>query len=272
MKELFYFLLSYIKSFIDNMTNMISSWQGDERLFFIESIGFHLCKQNVIFLVVLFLSVLMTQKLLIYLPVWCFGKNKITIKLHTLLILYGVFGCIIIGSFNSLWVMLFLVVFINLITPLFIIDYKMGYLPDVLTYPLLWSGLLYQINLPQGNVISAIYAVILSYFMMLITVTLVEKIKKQPQMGRGDLKLIAACAAWLGVWLLPYFIGLAACLGLLHYAFAHWVLPKISQGGHSPSCVSAKPLVNEIAQTIPFGPTIIISASILLYLSILRIG
>ena len=44
MKELFYFLLSYIKSFIDNMTNMISSWQGDERLFFIESIGFHLCK------------------------------------------------------------------------------------------------------------------------------------------------------------------------------------------------------------------------------------
>ncbi|WP_281111334.1 prepilin peptidase, partial [Providencia rettgeri] len=156
--------------------------------------------------------------------------------------------------------------------PILQVNHRIEYMTDVLTYPLLWSGLLYQINLPQGNVISAIYAVILSYFMMLITVTLVEKIKKQPQMGRGDLKLIAACAAWLGVWLLPYFIGLAACLGLLHYAFAHWVLPKISQGGHSPSCVSAKPLVNEIAQTIPFGPTIIISASILLYLSILRIG
>lgn len=272
MKELFYLLLSYIKLFIDNITDIISFWQGDESLFFIELIGFYFYKQDVIFFIMLFLSALMTRKLLIHLPVWCFGENKIIIKPHALFILYGFLGCIIIGSFNSLWVMFFLMVFINLITPLFIIDYKIGYLPDVLTYPLLWSGLLYQINLPQGNVISAIYAVILSYFVMVIAVALVEKIKRQPQMGRGDLKLIAACAAWLGVWLLPYFIGLAACLGLLHYAFAYWVLPKISQGGHSPSCVSAKPLVNEIAQTIPFGPTIIISASILLYLSILRIG
>ncbi|MBO1929323.1 prepilin peptidase [Providencia rettgeri] len=93
---------------------------------------------------------------------------------------------------------LFLTLYINLIIPLFIIDNKIGYLPDILTYPLLWLGLLYQIHLPNGNVVSAIYAVLISYLVMLMVVTLVEKQTSQPQMGRGILNSLPLVLPGLG--------------------------------------------------------------------------
>ncbi|MEY0741583.1 prepilin peptidase [Providencia rettgeri] len=151
---------------------------------------------------------------------------------------------------------------------------QIGYLPDILTYPLLWLGLLYQIHLPNGNVVSAIYAVLISYLVMLMVVTLVEKQTSQPQMGRGDFKLVAACSAWLGVWQLPYFLGTAAGVGLLQYWVIYGLLPKIYQKKQQanqayPETLSGEKIAKK-TKTIPFGPALIISASIWLYLSIIE--
>lgn len=74
-------------------------------------------------------------------------------------------------------------------------------------------------------------------------------------MGRGDFKLIAAGATWLGIFYLPYFLGLAASLGLLHFLWRTCREKKERRGKQ------------KFVQSIPFGPAIIGSASFWLLLS-----
>lgn len=267
MKELICFIMSSAKAIISRLEPFTLSCQSGS---FVNLIDF-MCIFN--FFLVLVLSVFTTKKLLIYLPVACFNKSIIIIKDTVLFLIYGLVIFVIYWSFNGFLIILFLIMFINLIIPLFIIDNKIGYLPDVLTYPLLWLGLLYQINLPHGNVVSAIYAVIISYLVMRMVTVLVEKNTRQTQMGKGDFKLIAACAAWLGVWQLPYFLGVAAGLGLIQYWVIYGVLPIISQRGKQKqlTCLEAllRVQIDKNPNAIPFGPALMISASIWLYLSII---
>ncbi len=202
--------------------------------------------------VLLVFSFITTKILLSHIPKKYFEEKSIYIKNYRLVIFNTLFSLLLTLTFNDFLIIFLLFVFLNLVIPLFIIDLKIGYLPDVLTYPLLWLGLLFQIWLPNGNIVSAIYAVILSFTVMMVITTLIEKIKKRPQMGRGDFKLIAACAAWLGVLQLPYFLALSALLGLIQYSIVYL------KNKHK-SIVS-----------IPFGPAIIISASFWLYLSLIN--
>ncbi|MEQ4729016.1 prepilin peptidase [Providencia huaxiensis] len=268
MKELICILMSSVISIISPSDQLTLSCQNETNIYLIDF--------TVIFIYfsMLLISVFSTKKLLIYLPVICFGESKIIIKNTILLLIYSALIFIIYCSSNSFRMVLFLVLYINLIIPLFIIDNKIGYLPDILTYPLLWLGLLYQIHLPNGNVVSAIYAVLLGYLVMLMVVTLVEKKTHQPQMGRGDFKLVAACSAWLGLWQLPYFLGAAAGVGLLQYWVTYGVLPKIYPKKQQTSLAylerSPRAKIAKKTKKIPFGPALIISASVWLYLSIIE--
>lgn len=266
MKELICVLISSVISIIAPSEQLTPSCQNEFGIYFIDFVYVLFC------FFMLSISVFLTKKLLIYLPVVCFDKSEIIIKNTILLLIYGSLISIIYLASNDFRMVLFLMLYINLIIPLFIIDNKIGYLPDILTYPLLWSGLLYQIHLPNGNVVSAIYAVLLGYLVMLMVVTLVEKRTHQPQMGRGDFKLVAACSAWLGVWQLPYFLGAAAGLGLLQYWVIYGLLPKIHPKKQQTNLADFEGAslvqIAKKTKTIPFGPALIISASVWLYLSI----
>ncbi|HBC7428486.1 TPA: prepilin peptidase [Providencia rettgeri] len=268
MRELLCTLISTVIPIISPSEQFTLSCQNENPINLIDFI----CILSFFFILVM--SFFTTKKLLIYLPVVHFNKSKIIIKNTVLLLIYSAIIFIIYYSSNNLLIILFLTLYINLIIPLFVIDNKIGYLPDILTYPLLWVGLLYQIHLPSGNVVSAIYAVLISYLVMLMVVTLVEKQTYQPQMGRGDFKLVAACSAWLGVWELPYFLGTAAGLGLLQYWVTYGLLPKISPKKQLANLAHTEALsgvqIAKTAKTIPFGPALIISASTWLYLSIIE--
>ena len=196
------------------------------------------------------MSSLIARNLLRYIPLKYFDKKEINIKYHYLFYTYLSLGFIFAFPINNVMNLLLLFLFLNMAIPLLIIDFKIGYLPNILTYPLLWFGFLYQMACPSGNIISAIYAVVLSFIMMVGITAVVEKIKKRPQMGRGDFKLIAACSAWIGILQLPYFLGFAAALGLIHMG----ALYLKSE--------------NRVSMSIPFGPAIILSASFWLYQSI----
>lgn len=268
MRELLCTLISSVISIISPSEQFTLSCQNDKS---INLIDFVFVFSSFFMLLISFFT---TKKLLIYLPVVHFDKSKIIIRNTVLLLIYSTLIFIIYYSSNDLLIILFLTLYINLIIPLFIIDNKIGYLPDILTYPLLWVGLLYQIHLPNGNVVSAIYAVLISYLVMLMVVTLVEKQTYQPQMGRGDFKLVAACSAWLGVWELPYFLGTAAGLGLLQYWVTYGLLPKTSPKKQLVNLAYSETLsrvqIAKTTKTIPFGPALIISASTWLYLSIIE--
>ncbi|WER23137.1 A24 family peptidase [Providencia stuartii] len=216
---------------------------GVEGYFLLNTCGYKL----LLLLFILVLSVKITRWILKNIPVKYFNENEINISSKWLYLVY-LHLVVSVFLFNHEVILIILLsVFYNLIVSLFIIDIKIGYLPDVLTYPLLWIGLLYQTCASQGNVVSAIYAVVVSYLSIMLITTMVEKIRQSPQMGRGDFKLIAACAAWLGLMDLPKFFALAAGLGCAYYGGVYLFYR------------------HKTITHIPFGPAIIISANYWLF-------
>lgn len=269
MLDLWCAVLEKFVFIFNEIMNLLFKLKTEWSCFYIKFSNIMVNKEVYLILMLLVLSVIMTFKLLKSIPEKYFQLPSIEVNYFSLFFIYSVLGLIVFYSLSYWLVILFLFVFLNFTVLLFIIDYKTGYLPNILTYPFLVVGLLYQISSPNGNVISAIYAIIVAYLAIMFITTLVEKIKKQPQMGRGDFKLIAACASWLGVLNLPHFLGLAAVLGLLHYSASYWLLPKF-HGVGGKSYLKSGEGMNMGGPTIPFGPAILVSASIWLYLSLIQ--
>lgn len=99
------------------------------------------------------------------------------------------------------------------------IDYRCFLLPDILTVPLLLLGFLAS-SLDMGLVAvgeSAMGAII-GYFLP-VAVSLLIVWRKKDAFGGGDIKLLAALGAWLGIEGLFYVIILASVLGII-YALA----------------------------------------------------
>lgn len=84
-------------------------------------------------------------------------------------------------------------------------------LPDVLTQLLLWVGLIVMWQLGPISGISAISAAVIAYVIGRLLNSLTYFWLKQPLFGHGDVKLIAAIAAWLG-WQPLLFILFGACV------------------------------------------------------------
>ena len=115
-----------------------------------------------------------------------------------------------------------------------VIDMDTQLLPDGMTLPLLWIGLLLPILLPAGDRLpvdlrTAVIGAVAGYLSLWSVYHLFKLITGKEGMGYGDFKLLAALGAWLG-WqmLLPIIIG-AAGVGAL-VGIASIVLGKRGKG------------------------------------------
>lgn len=63
----------------------------------------------------------------------------------------------------------------------------------------------------------AIYGALVSYLIFWFIYGFFKLAIKRRGLAQGDIKLVAAYGAWLGVYILPYLMLLSACLGLLNY-------------------------------------------------------
>jgi leader peptidase (prepilin peptidase)/N-methyltransferase len=116
-------------------------------------------------------------------------------------------------------------VFTWFLIALTLIDFDTQYLPDALTYPLLWLGLLVSLAHPAWDPGStplgprdAIIGAAAGYLILWSVYWLFKLITGKEGMGYGDFKLLAALGAWLG-WqmLLPIIVfasGVGAVFGL----------------------------------------------------------
>lgn len=86
------------------------------------------------------------------------------------------------------------------------IDKDTMLLPDKLVLPLLWLGLIVNSFNTFVPLDSAIYGAVTGYLFMTIVPAMYGKITGRPglMMGQGDVKLIAAAGAWLGISMLPF--------------------------------------------------------------------
>lgn len=95
------------------------------------------------------------------------------------------------------------------------IDFDTQLLPDAITLPLLWLGLLLSLGGWFTDSRSAILGAVFGYLSLWGVFQLFRLVTGKEGMGYGDFKLLALFGAWLGWHQLPQIILLSACSGAL---------------------------------------------------------
>lgn len=95
------------------------------------------------------------------------------------------------------------------------IDLDTQLLPDSITLPLLWLGLLINLNGTFTPLTSAVIGAAAGYMSLWSVFWLFKLLTGKEGMGYGDFKLLAALGAWLGWPLLPTIILLSSVVGAL---------------------------------------------------------
>ncbi len=93
------------------------------------------------------------------------------------------------------------------------IDLDTQLLPDDITLPLLWLGLLFNINGGFTDIQSALIGAVAGYLILWSVYWLFKLITGKEGMGYGDFKMLAAIGAWLGWTSLPAVILLSSIAG-----------------------------------------------------------
>ncbi len=106
-------------------------------------------------------------------------------------------------------------VFIAAMVALTCIDFDTQLLPDDITLPLLWLGLLFNLWNTYTDLSSAMIGAIAGYLSLWSVYWLFKLITGKEGMGYGDFKLLAAIGAWLGWQVLPLTILLSSFVGAL---------------------------------------------------------
>lgn len=120
------------------------------------------------------------------------------------------FGASLMGAASLL--------FLWALIALTVIDFDHQLLPDSITLPLLWAGLLLsavgpQFGLPMPDLTASVIGAAAGYLSLWSVYWLFKLATGKEGMGYGDFKLLAAIGAWVGYQLLPVVIILSAVVG-----------------------------------------------------------
>ncbi|MGG4624892.1 prepilin peptidase [Serratia odorifera] len=102
-----------------------------------------------------------------------------------------------------------------LLLALALIDYDHQLLPDCLTLPLLWLGLLFQLSGGTVMLADAVIGAMTGYLSLWLLYWAFRLLTGRETLGYGDFKLLAALDAWLGWASLPTLLLLAATAGIV---------------------------------------------------------
>lgn len=119
---------------------------------------------------------------------------------------------------------------------LMVIDWKTQLLPDNITLPLIWLGLLVNCFTLFAPLPSAVFGAIGAYLSLWLLMQTYKLFTKKVAMGHGDFKLFAVFGAWIGWQTLPLLILLAALCGAIVGIMMLWIKKQ------------------KFTQPIPFGP------------------
>ncbi len=94
-----------------------------------------------------------------------------------------------------------------------LIDFHKQLLPDSITYPLMWLGILYSFTGNFTDLQSSVIGASAGYMSLWLVFQLFKLVTGKEGMGYGDFKLLAALGAWCGWQLLPLIILLSSVVG-----------------------------------------------------------
>lgn len=126
---------------------------------------------------------------------------------------------VVVHAWGWQWLTVALLFFSWSLIALAVIDIETRLLPDQITLPLLWGGLLAAAVFGPVTPGEAIGGAVVGYLTLWGLYWAFKGLTGKEGMGHGDFKLFAALGAWLGVAALPA-VALLASLGGLAYALA----------------------------------------------------
>lgn len=123
------------------------------------------------------------------------------------------------------------------------VDARSQWLPDRVTYPLLWLGLfaaLFECHPFQLTTEQALLGVMGGWFLLWSVATVFHWWRGVSGLGGGDVKLLAGLGAWLGPMALPAVILVAALLGIAQGLWLRWRHQQSGAFAFGPAlCVGA---------------------------------
>jgi leader peptidase (prepilin peptidase)/N-methyltransferase len=136
----------------------------------------------------------------------------------------------------------------SFILTLSVIDWQTTYLPDTLTQPLLWLGLLASsFGLTDVLLQQAVWGIFAGYGSLWLVANTFKRVTGKEGMGAGDFKFLAALGAWLGPLALLPLVLIASISGAL---VGIWMqaTQRLEHGGY-----------------LPFGPFLALAAIVLAF-------
>ncbi len=142
-------------------------------------------------------------------------KTSIGIRYPLVEALTGIVSAYAAWRFGVSWTVLFALLYIWSLIALTFIDADTTLLPDDITLPLLWLGLLANVGGTFTDLSSAVIGAIAGYLILWLVYWGFKLLTGKDGMGYGDFKLLAAIGAWLGWQLLPLVILVSAMVGTI---------------------------------------------------------
>ena len=151
-------------------------------------------------------------------------KASISMRYPVVEILTAALSGVAAWQFGPTFATLGALIFIWALVALTFIDLDTQLLPDDITLPLVWLGLLLNLGHAFTDLESAVVGAMAGYLTLWSVYWLFKLVTGKEGMGYGDFKLLAAIGAFFGWQVLPIVILLSsavgACVGIALIAFA----------------------------------------------------
>lgn len=141
--------------------------------------------------------------------------NKISLRYPLVELTTAILSVVIAAHFGVSMTTLWLLILTWGLVCLTLIDLDHMLLPDQITLPLLWLGLLVNINGAIVPLSDAVIGATVGYMSLFSIFWLFKLLTGKEGMGYGDFKLFAVFGAWIGWQLLPILILMASLVGAI---------------------------------------------------------
>ncbi len=140
-------------------------------------------------------------------------KTPISVQYPLVELLTAILSLLVAMKFGATWQTVLALVFTWSLISLALIDLHTTLLPDSITLPLMWLGLVISLVPVFVDAHQAIIGAAAGYMVLWIVFQTFKIITGKEGMGFGDFKLLAALGAWLGWASLPLIILLSSLSG-----------------------------------------------------------
>jgi len=174
-------------------------------------------------------------------------KKSISLRYPLVEVLTALLSGLVAWHFGFSLLTLAALIFVWALIALAVIDLNTQLLPDDITLPLLWLGILVNLNNGFTDIDSAVIGAVVGYLSLWSIYWCFKLLTGKEGMGYGDFKLLATIGAWLGWTMLPLVIIFSSLIGAVVGT------SLILQSKHDKN------------STIPFGPYLVSGALVALF-------